>query len=443
MQRSPLGSRSRSTRAARVRSFHSEPLLLIGRGKQLLLAGLLACLVSPVQAHAPGLAKELPALSEYFRLGIEHILTGFDHLAFLIGLIVLPGSTRSLLLAVTAFTLAHSLSLALSIFGLVAPASHWVEIAIALSIAYVGFENFVRRDARSRWRVTLAFGFVHGFGFAGALREIGVPPDRAPAALALFNLGVELGQLLMLGLAIPVLNQLRDRPAVWSRAAHALNVGLIALGLGWAVQRGVAAQPPVASAAAVTASTVAVAQPVRSDLVSVYPHDPPRSARAARLCNAFARLPRERRASCTGQVVGITLERECTRVLSAALASGALSISDDAATSCEDALHSRYADCAFASHTLLAPEPSCSSAWQGRIAAGGVCRSALECAQGLSCRGVGPFDAGVCTAPAPAGSSCGRAIDVLAAYLPHRPADHPECAGTCLRGRCRDTAVPR
>jgi hypothetical protein len=139
-----------------------------------LLGTALACLcvATRVHAHAPGLVKELPALSAYLRLGIEHILSGFDHLLFLIGLIALAGTLRSLLLAVTAFTVAHSLSLALAMFDVVAPPSVWVETLIALSIAYVGIENLLKQDGSARWRITFVFGFVHGFGFAGALREM-------------------------------------------------------------------------------------------------------------------------------------------------------------------------------------------------------------------------------------------------------------------------------
>jgi hydrogenase/urease accessory protein HupE len=408
--------------------------------RQLGLAAALVCMASPAWAHAPGLDKELPALAEYFRLGVEHILTGFDHLAFLIGLIVLAGSTRALLLAVTAFTLAHSLSLALAMFGVVAPSPLWVEVAIAVSIAYVGFENFLLRDASSRWRITLLFGFVHGFGFAGALREIGVPQERAPAALALFNLGVESGQLMVLALVVPALRWLRSRPAVWVVAARALNGALVVIGLGWAVQRGLGAiaAAPVEAQRAQAAPLIAAAQREGSALVSVYAHDPPRSETAARLCDLFARLPRERRAACAGSAPGVSLERECTRVLSAALASGALRVDRPAADGCEDALRGRYADCGFASLEVVPAIESCTNLWLGRIAQGGSCRSALECQSGLICSGVGPFDAGVCSAPKRAGASCGRSTDVLAAYLPHREADHPECAGSCARGRCRD-----
>jgi hypothetical protein len=396
---------------------------------------LLASATSSAHAHAPGIDKELPALSAYLRLGIEHILTGFDHLLFLLGLIALPGNLRALLWAVTAFTLAHSLSLALAIFGVVAPPSVWVETAIALSIAYVGAENLLRRDASARWRITFLFGFVHGFGFAGALQEIGVPQERAPAALALFNLGVEIGQLSVLALLLPAIAWLRQRPRIWSRASRVLNGGLVAVGLAWAAQRAFTT-PPALAANSVLVTSLAHDSNI---LASVYPHDPPRSAEATKLCEMFQRVPRLRRAECNHAGSGVTLERECTRVLSGALASGALTLDSSAADSCEAEQRARYDDCSFANQTALAPLQACAGLWQGTRQLGERCSSALECQPGLSCAGVGPLDSGLCARPKAAGESCGRAIDVLAAYLPHRESDHPECSGTCVNGRCRET----
>ena len=129
------------------------------------------------------------------KLGVEHILTGADHLVFLLGLILVGGSLRSLVGVVTAFTLAHSITLALAALSIFAPSPRLVEPAIALSIAYVGVENLFVNDASKRWRITFPFGLIHGFGFAGALREIALPRAQLPIALVSFNLGVELGQL--------------------------------------------------------------------------------------------------------------------------------------------------------------------------------------------------------------------------------------------------------
>jgi hypothetical protein len=409
--------------------------------KWLLCTLALSSVASRVHAHAPGIDKELPALSAYLRLGVEHILGGVDHLLFLLGLIALPGTLRALLWAVSAFTLAHSLSLALAIFGVVAPPSIWVETLIALSIAYVGGENLLRRDASARWRLTFLFGFVHGFGFAGALREIGVPQDRAPAALALFNGGVELGQLAVLALLVPALAWLRRRPRAWSSSSRVLNGLLVVVGLVWGAQRAFGSPQPLAAAGPSAQLPGALTTDPRDGNVfaSVYPHDPPRTAAATQLCELFQRLPRSRRAECEGTASGLTLERECTRVLSAALASGALGLDEMAADGCADGLRKRYQGCDFVAEPNLAPLPSCSGLWRGKLTLGERCRSALECQTGLTCNGVGPLDSGVCSQPRPAGSSCGRALDVLAAYVPHPEADHPECAGTCVSGRCRDS----
>jgi hydrogenase/urease accessory protein HupE len=147
------------------------------------------------------------------KLGVEHILTGADHLVFLFGLILVGGRLRSLVGAVSAFTLAHSITLALAALSIFVPSPRLVEPAIALSIAYVGVENLFVEDASKRWRITFPFGLIHGFGFAGALREIGLPHGQIPIALVSFNLGVEIGQLGVLSIALPL--TLAARKARW------------------------------------------------------------------------------------------------------------------------------------------------------------------------------------------------------------------------------------
>lgn len=185
-------------------------------------------------------AGEPPAhpVSAYFGLGVEHILIGTDHLVFLLGLVLVGGRLRSLVAVITAFTLGHSLSLALATLGLWTPGAAFVEPAIALSIAYVGVENFFVADAAGRWKITLPFGFVHGFGFAGVLAEIGVPPDAVGLALLLFNLGVEAGQLLVLAVVLPVLLALARVPA-WGRVRGArwISAAIVVAGLYWFVER--------------------------------------------------------------------------------------------------------------------------------------------------------------------------------------------------------------
>lgn len=140
----------------------------------------------------------------YFRLGVEHILTGFDHLMFVLALLILVGNVKRLVGAVTAFTVAHSMTLAGTTFGWVKLSSAPVEASIALSIMFVVAEIMRQRaghgslTAKLPWLASFSFGLLHGFGFAGALREIGIPEDAVGLALLFFNLGVEAGQLLFI-----------------------------------------------------------------------------------------------------------------------------------------------------------------------------------------------------------------------------------------------------
>jgi len=185
----------------------------------------------------PPIDRELAA---YFTLGVEHILSGVDHLVFLLGLVIAGGRLRDWALVITAFTVGHSASLALATLQLWTPPPSVIEPLIAASIVYIGLENLFRADPaalRRRWRVTLPFGFVHGFGFAGALAEVGITAGDGAVAwvLALFNLGVEAGQLAALAtmaLVLRAVPQLSGPLAKrWISAAIALA------GLVWLVTR--------------------------------------------------------------------------------------------------------------------------------------------------------------------------------------------------------------
>jgi hypothetical protein len=123
-------------------------------------------------------------------------------------------------------------------------------------------------------------------------------------------------------------------------------------------------------------------------------------------------------------------------MLSAALASGAVRAAESLDGRCLSALEARYATCDFMEYTTLPPIAACTELWQGRLKAGAVCRSSLECQTGLHCHGLGPTEPGVCGLPRPTGATCGTAIDALAAYLPWKQDDHPECTGRCSQGRC-------
>jgi hydrogenase/urease accessory protein HupE len=195
----------------------------------------------------------------YLRLGVAHILTGYDHLSFLLALLLAAGlrkrtsvrgdgvaeaatarqALRSTVAIVSAFTVAHSLTLITQVLHPGWLSTRWVEPAIALSVAYVGFENFVPRAPRGRWLLVFIFGLVHGLGFASVLREIGLPRRGLLVSLLSFNLGVELGQLLVVGLVLPiVIAWARRAPRAFERWGLQLGSGLIGtFGTIWLVAR--------------------------------------------------------------------------------------------------------------------------------------------------------------------------------------------------------------
>ena len=169
-------------------------------------------------------------------LGVEHILTGYDHLLFLLALLVAGRGMRQLIAIVTSFTVAHSLTLAAATFGLIEPPPRLIEAAIALSIAYVGIENLLVKDVRGRWRLTFVFGLVHGFGFANVLREMELPRAALASSLFTFNAGVELGQVAVLVVVWPVLRAVQ-KSAYAVNITRAVSAVVIACGVVWFVQR--------------------------------------------------------------------------------------------------------------------------------------------------------------------------------------------------------------
>ena len=174
----------------------------------------------------------------FLLLGIEHILTGFDHLAFLLALLLAGSRLREALKIITSFTIAHSITLALATLNWVNLPANIVEPLIAVSIIYVGIENLFRREIKGRWLLTFAFGLIHGFGFAGVLRELGIGADgNVVMPLLTFNLGVELGQIGIAALVLPLIWKLRQQPAFVPRYVPACSL-LVALAGGyWLVQR--------------------------------------------------------------------------------------------------------------------------------------------------------------------------------------------------------------
>jgi hypothetical protein len=179
----------------------------------------------------------LHQLATYVTLGIDHIFLGYDHIAFLMGLLLAIGhknlreSLRSVLAIVTAFTVAHSLTLVSAAMGLVTLPSSLVEPAIAASIAYVALENLLSTTPRHRTALTFGFGLIHGFGFAGVLAEQGLPARALVPSLLAFNVGVEAGQLTLVVCALPVFAFLASEPRTVRKGIGAMA----SLGAVWAV----------------------------------------------------------------------------------------------------------------------------------------------------------------------------------------------------------------
>ena len=176
---------------------------------------------------------------QYLWLGYTHILPkGVDHILFVLGIFLLSPRLRTMLLQVTAFTVAHSITLGLSIYGIVSMPSRIVEPLIALSIAYVAIENLFTRELKP-WRLALVFmfGLLHGLGFAGVLSELGLPRGEFLAALLTFNLGVEGGQLTIIATAALATAAFARRPWYRERVVIPVSLAIAAAGLYWMVAR--------------------------------------------------------------------------------------------------------------------------------------------------------------------------------------------------------------
>lgn len=166
-------------------------------------------------------------ITRFFELGVEHILTGFDHILFLLAVILVSTRAMDTLKMVTSFTVAHSITLGLAFAGVITIPAAVVEPLIALTIVYVAFDNLVEKRFNNRWLLTFAFGLIHGLGFVGVLKEITISRDELLTALVSFNLGIEAGQLLIvipLSLVFYLLRNRSWRPAFirWSSAGTGL-----------------------------------------------------------------------------------------------------------------------------------------------------------------------------------------------------------------------------
>jgi len=192
----------------------------------------------PLDLSKP-LMTTLQLMVKFGAAGVEHILTGYDHICFLIAVILWARRAWPVVKIVTAFTVSHSITLSLAALNVVTLPTMLTESAIAASIIYVAVENFLSRKTDSRWRDTFLFGFIHGFGFASGLAELGVPQNAVVPALAAFNIGVEIGQIIIVLALVPLLLGIdkftkneRSPKLVWTVSA------VIALfGAYWLLQR--------------------------------------------------------------------------------------------------------------------------------------------------------------------------------------------------------------
>jgi hypothetical protein len=180
-------------------------------------------------------ATNLQTFWRFIRLGVEHIFTGYDHLAFLLGLLVATTTLGSLVKIITSFTIAHSITLALATFNVVILPARLTESVIALSILYVAAENLLDFRVMKRYYITFLFGLVHGFGFSNVLREMDLPRSSLALSLFSFNAGVEIGQITFVLLIFPLVQDLVS--SGWKRLKPAVSIGVACLAVYWFVQR--------------------------------------------------------------------------------------------------------------------------------------------------------------------------------------------------------------
>ncbi len=184
-------------------------------------------------------AGALEVIKTFVPAGVHHILIGPDHILFLCGLLLMGGSWKTLVKIVTAFTLGHSLTLSLAALNIFAPPASITEPAIALTIIVVGADNLMRGGGRDlRALAALLFGLIHGFGFASVLKEFGLPREALAWSLFSFNVGVEIGQLIIVGIVATTLEFVRrQNPVIGRRVAVAGSYVVIAAGAFWFIQR--------------------------------------------------------------------------------------------------------------------------------------------------------------------------------------------------------------
>jgi hydrogenase/urease accessory protein HupE len=225
---------------------HRQYLQVQNSAGETIFEGLLSAAADRATAQLTVTTASVPtrlaisSFSEFVGLGVKHILTGYDHLLFLFGLLVVARGFVSSLNIITSFTIAHSITLAVATLHLVQIPSRIVEPLIAASIVFVGVENLLRGGLPTARRlVTFGFGLIHGFGFASVLRETGIGSGSGGIALPLlsFNVGVELGQVMVAAAALPIIWKLRESPVFIARLAPACSAVVVLLGSFWFVER--------------------------------------------------------------------------------------------------------------------------------------------------------------------------------------------------------------
>jgi hydrogenase/urease accessory protein HupE len=223
----------------RLGTGHRELLSIRGADGRLLAERMLDMRVGETEVDLRAGAGSGEVASEFFTLGVRHILSGYDHLLFLGALLLGVRRLRDVVTTVTAFTVAHSATLALAVLGFVQVPAAVVEPLIAASIVWVGVENLVRQQVDSRWPLTFVFGLVHGLGFARALQELGIGSGGVGVALPLgcFNVGVEAGQIGVAILLWPLVHRLNAGPVLRLRLAPVCSALVVAAGAYWLVER--------------------------------------------------------------------------------------------------------------------------------------------------------------------------------------------------------------
>jgi hypothetical protein len=183
-----------------------------------------------------GMGSRWATAKAFLILGFEHILTGYDHVLFLFGLLLVGRGLRQLVAIVTSFTIAHSVTLSLATLGLIEPTAWTIEAAIALSIVYVGVENLVSANVSQRWKIAFGFGLIHGFGFSNILREMELPRSSLAVSLLTFNTGVEIGQITIILVMFPLL-RLMGRTHYHVLVTRYGSALMVVIGLYWFFER--------------------------------------------------------------------------------------------------------------------------------------------------------------------------------------------------------------